>query len=91
MREVVESTSFRKDLKRVRRRGWDLTELRRAVHLLQQGTPLPQRYVDHALTGERVGQRDLHIKPDWVLIYRIRDDIELLRLERTGSHSDLGL
>jgi mRNA interferase YafQ len=59
--------------------------------MLQRGDPLPARYRDHALTGDRRGQRDVHVKPDWVLVYRADAGRGLLRLERTGSHSDLGL
>ena len=46
-------------------------------------------YKDHPLTGNYEGFRELHVEPDWLLIYAIKDDILVLSLTRTGSHSDL--
>ena len=51
--------------------------------------PLPERFRDHPLSGEWVGFRDCHVKPDLVLIYE-KPDAEILRLVRLGSHSELG-
>ena len=48
-----------------------------------------QRNRDHALTGDWIGHRECHIQPDWLLIYRIEDNVLVLTLARTGSHSDL--
>ncbi|WP_407717246.1 type II toxin-antitoxin system YafQ family toxin [Mobiluncus porci] len=56
-----------------------------------QGKALDRKYLDHALTGNWKGFRDCHIEPDWVLIYRIYEDVLVLTLSRTGSHSELGL
>jgi len=44
---------------------------------------------DHDLSGDWVGHRECHILPDWLLIYRIEDDVLVLTLARTGTHSDL--
>ena len=64
--------------------------LRPALELLVEDKPLPQRYSDHALSGEWKDHRDCHVRPDLVLIYRFvgTDSLELVRL---GSHSELGL
>ena len=62
-------------------------KLRQVLLLLLNGEPLPERYKDHPLRGNWNGYRDLHIEPDWLLIYRIFGDE--LHLARTGSHSDL--
>ena len=51
--------------------------------------PLPEKNRDHALTGDWIGHRECHIQPDWLLIYRIEDNVLVLTLARTGSHSDL--
>lgn len=91
MLEVVTSGLFRKQLKRCRRRGWDLDRLAEVVEMLQSGEKLPSSYRDHALTGNRKGLRDCHIQPDWVLIYEIREAEVVLLLLETGSHADLGL
>ncbi|NBS50219.1 MAG: type II toxin-antitoxin system YafQ family toxin, partial [Verrucomicrobia bacterium] len=77
---------FRKDVKRAKKRGKDLSKLKKVIDLLIESTPLPPSYKDHPLHGEFVGSRDLHIESDWILIYTASPDH--LRLERTGTHSD---
>ena len=61
------------------------------VNMLASGEPLPPQYHDHALIGDRIGLRDCHIENDWVLLYMIKDDILVLTLTDTGTHSDLRL
>jgi mRNA interferase YafQ len=68
-----------------------MSALEDVVDTLQREETLPEKYRDYALSGDRIGQRDCHIKPDWVLIYRIRKDALILQLLDTGSHSDLSL
>ncbi len=87
MRDLVRSGRFRKDLKRVEKRGKDMSKLRAALSLLMQALPLPPEYGDHALKGDWQGWRDLHIEPDWLLIYRIEG--EDVRLNCTGTHADI--
>jgi len=91
MLRLVTTNLFKKQLKRCRKRGWDMNALDEVVTLLQKGKPLPEEYRDHGLSGDRTGQRDCHIKPDWVLIYRVRKEVLVLQLLETGSHSDLSL
>lgn len=69
------------------KRGKDLGKLKQVVVLLSQGHALDPRHRDHALSGEWKGSRDCHIEPDWLLIYTANE--HSLRLERTGTHSDL--
>lgn len=87
MRAAVRSTAFRKDAKRAQRRGKDMAELKAVIVLLLEDVALDPRYRDHPLKGEWQGYRDLHVEPDWLLLYRVTDT-ELL-LARTGTHSDL--
>jgi mRNA interferase YafQ len=87
MKNVSQTRQFSRDVKRMRRRGKNLEKLRETVKLLAEGTPLPPTYRDHPLTGPWQPARDCHIEADWVLIYTI--DKQSLRLERTGTHSDL--
>jgi len=87
MKKVSQTRQFSRDVKRMRRRGKNLEKLREVVKLLAEGTPLPPTYRDHPLTGPWQPARDCYIEADWVLIYTI--DKESLRLERTGTHSDL--
>lgn len=89
---VLDQTSiFRKDLKRAKKRGCDMNLLNDIVEKLLCGEPLPEKNKDHALIGNFIGHRECHITPDWLLIYRIIDGTLILSLVRTGSHSDLGL
>jgi len=81
------AASFRKDYKRLQKRGCDMEKLRRIINCLINDEPLDERLKDHPLRGRYAGTRDCHIEPDWVLIYAIVDDE--LRLLRTGSHTDL--
>lgn len=84
---IFQTSHFKRDIKRLRKRGKDIAKLHEVVLLLLNDETLDARYRDHALTGNWVGSRDCHIEPDWVLIYRVNEDT--LFLERTGSHSDL--
>jgi mRNA interferase YafQ len=59
------------------------------LRILVQNKPLPQKYRDHQLVGNYSGHRECHITPDWLLIYKIEEDILTLSLTRTGTHSDL--
>ncbi|MDO9129963.1 MAG: type II toxin-antitoxin system YafQ family toxin [Anaerolineales bacterium] len=81
------AASFKKDYKRLQKRGYGMEKLRRVMKCLISGEPLEERLKDHPLRGKYAGARDCHIEPDWVLIYAIVDDE--LRLLRTGTHTDL--
>ena len=83
----VLSTQFRRDVKRVEKRGKDMSKLRTVLVLLLNATELPRALRDHPLQGDWKGYRELHIEPDWLIIYRVAGDE--LHLARTGSHSDL--
>ena len=67
----------------------DIDLLDDVIRCLARGETLPEKNKDHALTGDWVGHRECHILPDWLLVYRIDDDVLVLTLARTGSHSDL--
>ena len=63
--------------------------LKTVVELLAGGKPLPPANRDHALSSNWANHRECHITPDWLLIYQIKNDVLVLELARTGSHSDL--
>lgn len=84
---IRQSTRFRRDVKRLRRQGRDLSQLETVVASLVAEEPLDGRYRDHALVGNWKGFRECYIQPDWLLIYRIESDE--LQLARTGSHAAL--
>jgi mRNA interferase YafQ len=85
--EPIRRSQFKKDVKLAEKRGKDMGKLRRVLSMLINEEVLPESYLDHSLGGNWQRHRDLHIEPDWLLIYRI--DGTDLYLERTGSHSDL--
>lgn len=89
MYAVKPTTRFQKDLKRVQKRGYDISLLTEVIKILASGQPLPERNRDHALTGNFDGCRECHITPDWLLIYEISDENLILYLTRTGTHGDL--
>ena len=82
-------TSFKKDYKRIIKRGYKAERLEKVLDYLVNEIPLPQEYRDHDLTGDWKGYRECHIQPVWLLIYKIRNDSLVLTLTRTGTHSDL--
>ena len=86
---VKPTTQFKKDYKLAIRRGLDIRLLEGVIADLAMGIPLPEKNRDHALSGNWIGHRECHVLPDWLLIYRIEDDVLVLTLSRTGSHSDL--
>jgi mRNA interferase YafQ len=89
VRTFSRTSQFKKDVKRVARRGKALHKLRIVLDILIDGQELPGQYRDHPLRGNFAGSRDCHIEPDWVLIYALSDNGSHVRFERTGSHSDL--
>ena len=87
--KIEQSKKFKRDLKTAIKRGYDITKLETVVDLLQRGADLPLKNRDHALTSDMNGFRECHITSDWLLIYRIEEDVLVLYLFRTGTHSDL--
>lgn len=88
-RDIVWTTQFKKDYKQAMKRHMDIELLDNIIRSLSRGETLPERNKDHALTGDWVGHREFHILSDWLLVYRIDDDVLVLTLARTGTHSDL--
>jgi mRNA interferase YafQ len=84
---LSQTRQFGRDNKNQRRRGKQIDKIKVVIELLLTGKPLPLKYKDHPLAGDWMGRRDCHVESDWILIYRILEDE--LRLERTGTHSDL--
>lgn len=89
MLDVFATSRFKKDLKAMLRRGCKPELLWSIVEQLRAEQPLPEKYRDHALSGDYSGFRECHIQPDWLLVYRVEHDVLILTLARTGTHSDL--
>lgn len=86
--EIQRTSVFKKDYKRVQKRGYNIDLLKGIIAELADGKELPPKNKDHALTGDWEGYRECHIQSDWLLIYRVIDNKLILSLTRTGTHSD---
>ena len=86
---VKTTNQFKKDFKLAMKRGLNIDLLETVIATLALGEPLPDKNKDHALTGNWIGHRKCHILPDWLLIYRIEEEVLILILARSGTHSDL--
>ena len=87
--EIVRTTQFRKDVKRMVSRGKNDRKLEEVLRILADGERLPPEKRDHALTGNYAGFRECHIEPDWLLIYCYMNSQLVLVCSRTGTHNDL--
>lgn len=83
------TTRFKKDLKLAKKQNKNLDKMFEVIEILANGGKLDAKYRDHDLSGNFKGTRECHIEPDWLLIYEIKEDILVLMLSRTGTHSDL--
>ena len=86
---VKPTSPFKKDYKLAMKRGLDISLLEDIIAKLALGESLPEKNRDHALSGNWNGYRECHILPDWLLIYKLEDNILILTLARTGTHSNL--
>ena len=87
MLQIQYKNKFKKDINLAKKRGKDIQKLKEVITLLIEEKPLPLQYKDHPLIGNYVGRRECHIEPNWLLIYK--KTIDMLILERTGTHADL--
>ena len=87
--KLVFSNSFKKDYKLIKKQGKDISLLDKIIPILLSGEKLPRKYKDHQLKGNLSKFRELHIQPNWLLIYTKNDTELILTLSRTGSHTEL--
>lgn len=87
MNSILRKSQFKRDFRRVIKQGREPHELEAVLMILMAKEPLPEMLKDHPLRGNYNGFRELHINPDWLLIYKIDD--ETLVLARTRSHAEL--
>lgn len=87
--EIQRTSQFKKDFKLAVKRGCNVEKLQSVVTILASGETLPDEYRDHPLRGNYGGYRECHIEPDWLLVYKISENVLVLTLYRTGTHSDL--
>lgn len=89
MLQLVTTSKFRKDYKRIKKRKYDISLLEEVIDTLLREEELEPKYRDHPLTGNYTGFRECHIQSDWLFIYMISDSELILTASRTGTHSDL--
>lgn len=91
MLKIEFTGQFKKDYKLAVKRGCDIQELTSIITMLANEQMLPEKNRDHALENSRSykNMRKCHIRPDWLLIYKVYSDRLVLELIRTGTHSDL--
>ena len=89
MYSIEYTNRFKKDLRRCQKRGLDLQLILDAIALLKTTGSLPAQYRPHKLSGNRNGQWECHIEPDWLMTWEQKNmELTLLFLQ-TGTHSDL--
>ena len=89
---LFQSAAYKRARKRAAKRGLDLSLLDAVVTILQTGASLPAEYKDHALKGDRLGQRECHVdgrKGDWLLVYEKIEQALVLYLVETGTHDEI--
>ncbi len=89
MYQLKFTTAFKKSYKLMKKRGLDISLLDEVIDNLRQGKQLEEKYRDHGLSGKFQGFRECHIKPDWLLVYLLENDILTLTLIDTGTHADI--
>lgn len=89
MLRLKTTAQFRKDYKRLKKRGYNLNLLEEVLQSLIEEKPLAEKFQDHALAGKYTGFRECHILPDWLLVYQIDSEMLFLIVSRIGTHSDL--
>ena len=86
---IKTTRTFEADVKRCKKRGYDIPALMKVVKLLEKNGTLPKQYKAHKLEGNYKGHWECHIKPNWLLVWQQNDRELVLLLTNTGTHSDL--
>ena len=89
MYKVYSTNTFKKDIIKAKKSGLNINELNSVIKSIANNEILDTKYKDHALKGNWIGYKECHIRPDWILVYRIVNEKLLLVLQRTGTHSEL--
>lgn len=89
MYKIVASRKFQKDFKKALKRSLKESLLKDVALLLEKSGNLPPKFKSHKLSGKYNGLWECHIQPDWLLIWDQDEEVRLITLLRTGTHSDL--
>lgn len=80
---------FQKELEKCKKRGWNTDEIKRVMMTLISDIPLDIRHRNHLLSGDYEGYWDCHIRPDWLLLYKLDEHENTIIFARIGTHADL--
>ncbi len=86
---IERSNQFKRDYKKAKKQGKNLLLLYQSIDHLCNHKPLPVKFRDHALFHNWHNYRELHLSSDWLLIYQLVIEKNLLRLARLGSHTEI--
>lgn len=89
MLKVEYTAKFMRDLKLAKKRKNNIAALQKIMKHIEHEEFLSPRFKDHPLTGNWKSHRELHIEPDWLLIYKLIPEENVVIFVRTGTHSDL--
>lgn len=97
MRTPIYTNKFEKDVKLCQKRGYKFDEFKKVLSKLINDEPLESKHRPHLLSGNYSGFWECHIKPDWLLIYQLSENLDqegniveaFITFVRTGTHSDL--
>ena len=89
MFQLVYTNRFKKDVKLLQRRGFNLELLKQSVLVPEESGELPAENSPHKLSGDYSGYWEAHLKSDWLIIWKFYPDENEIWLTRTGTHSDL--
>ena len=87
--KVKFTSAYKRSYRRLKKRGLNISLLDAVIEELRQGRLLHKKYKDHILKGNFAGFHECHIKPNWLLIYLIEDDVVTLTLVNTSTHTDI--
>lgn len=89
MYSIKYTGEFKHEMWLCKKRGYNMELIREAIRILSVDGKLPEEYLPHQLHGDRKGQWECHIRPDWLLIWEQHDKELILIMLNTGTHSDL--
>jgi len=89
MYTFIFTSKFKKDVKLCKKRSYDFSLFENIIEILAETAAVPSKYKPHTLKGKYDDCFECHIKPDWLLIWRVNDTTNEIELVRTGTHSDL--
>jgi len=87
--ELAKTSQFKASLKRAKKRGLNISLLEEVIEKLRTDVPLEERFRNHELVGKYKGIWECHVQPDWLLLYLKDNDVLVLTLVDTGTHSDI--